>query len=125
MRLINTHTMQLEWFLDADHAPPFAILSHTWDDDEVTFQDFEAMAKAATSSKAFFWQMLPWPFSQTQTAAPASQMKGYTKIAETCRRAGEVSELQYAWVDTCCIDKTSSAELSEAINSMFRWYQVS
>ena len=52
-------------------------------------------------------------------------MKGYTKIAETCRRAGEVSELQYAWVDTCCIDKTSSAELSEAINSMFRWYQVS
>ncbi|KAH6714351.1 hypothetical protein BKA61DRAFT_632289 [Leptodontidium sp. MPI-SDFR-AT-0119] len=29
---------------------------------------------------------------------------------------------EYIWIDTCCIDKTSSAELSEAINSMFRWY---
>ncbi|KAK0712058.1 hypothetical protein B0H67DRAFT_518816 [Lasiosphaeris hirsuta] len=29
----------------------------------------------------------------------------------------------YVWIDTCCIDKTSSAELSEAINSMYRWYQ--
>lgn len=27
------------------------------------------------------------------------------------------------WVDTCCIDKSSSAELSEAINSMFAWYR--
>jgi hypothetical protein len=27
------------------------------------------------------------------------------------------------WLDSCCIDKTSSAELSEAINSMYRWYQ--
>jgi hypothetical protein len=31
--------------------------------------------------------------------------------------------LQYAWIDTCCIDKSSSAELSEAINSMFAWYR--
>ncbi len=28
----------------------------------------------------------------------------------------------YLWIDSCCIDKTSSAELSEAINSMFDWY---
>ena len=26
-------------------------------------------------------------------------------------------------VDTCCIDKSSSAELTESINSMYRWYQ--
>ncbi|KAL5905981.1 hypothetical protein ACKVV1_010394 [Pyricularia oryzae] len=32
--------------------------------------------------------------------------------------------IPYVWVDICCIDKTSSAELSEAINSMFRWYEM-
>ncbi len=30
---------------------------------------------------------------------------------------------KYAWIDTCCIDKTNNVELSEAINSMFRWYK--
>ncbi|KAF4836560.1 Vegetative incompatibility protein HET-E-1 [Colletotrichum tropicale] len=33
--------------------------------------------------------------------------------------------LGYMWIDTCCIDKTSSVEMSEAINSMFKWYQDS
>ena len=47
---------------------------------------------------------------------------GYAKIAFTCRQA-QRDGWSYAWVDTCCIDKTSSAELSEAINSMYRWYQ--
>jgi len=28
-------------------------------------------------------------------------------------------------IDTCCIDKKSSAELSEAINSMYKWYEKS
>ena len=32
--------------------------------------------------------------------------------------------LSHAWIDTCCIDKSSSAELSEAINSMYTWYEV-
>ena len=49
-------------------------------------------------------------------------MKGFTKINMTCRIAKE-REIHYVWVDTCCIDKASSAELSEAINSMFRWYR--
>ncbi|KAM5545994.1 hypothetical protein V8D89_000120 [Ganoderma adspersum] len=30
---------------------------------------------------------------------------------------------KYIWIDSCCIDKTSSAELSEAINSMYFWYR--
>jgi hypothetical protein len=32
-------------------------------------------------------------------------------------------QIDYAWIDTCCIDKTCSAELNEAINSMFKWYE--
>src|SRR4051812_3729055 len=48
-------------------------------------------------------------------------MKGYNKIVEICRLALE-KKLDYAWVDTSCIDKTSSAELTESINSMFQRY---
>ena len=46
---------------------------------------------------------------------------GFKKIEATCQQA-ERDRLDWAWVDTCCVDKTSSAELSEAINSMFQWY---
>lgn len=73
----------------------YAILSHTWGPDEVPFQ------KDLTSAK--------W-------------MQEFAKIEKTYELAKE-GNIQYAWVDTCCIDKSSSAELSEAINSMFRWYQ--
>jgi len=49
---------------------------------------------------------------------------GYEKVAVCCELAA-AENLQYAWIDTCCIDKSSSAELSEAINSMFAWYRDS
>lgn len=99
MRLINTTTMQLEEFIA--NPPPYAILSHTWEDDEVTFQDFTHPDPTIASSK-----------------------KGFAKIQNTCRQAKRAG-ISYAWVDTCCIDKTSSAELTEAINSMFAWYAAS
>ncbi|KAJ4373968.1 hypothetical protein N0V83_002707 [Neocucurbitaria cava] len=78
--------------------PPYAILSHTWgqDCDEVTFKD---IVDGTGKSKA-----------------------GYQKLTFCAKRAVN-DGLQYFWVDTCSIDKSSSAELSEAINSMFRWYQ--
>jgi hypothetical protein len=50
------------------------------------------------------------------------QKEGYAKIEGCCQQAIK-DQLLWVWVDTCCIDKTSSAELSEAINSMFRWYE--
>lgn len=77
-------------------APQYAILSHTWTDEEVTLQDIS----------------LPG----------VRKMKGYTKIMKTCEQAVR-DGFSYAWVDTCCIDKSSSAELSEAINSMYKWYE--
>jgi hypothetical protein len=49
---------------------------------------------------------------------------GFDKIRKTCARAAG-DGLKYSWVDTCCIDKTSSGELSEAINSMSKWYRAS
>lgn len=97
MRLINTRTLKLEEFNEVNR-PPYAILSHTWGDEEITFQQMQG--------------------DTSQLARKA----GYQKIVGTCNVALR-SNLKYAWVDTCCIDKTSSAELSEAINSMFRWYE--
>ncbi|KAK3323279.1 heterokaryon incompatibility protein-domain-containing protein, partial [Cercophora scortea] len=97
MWLINSHNYSLENFLH--HPPQYAILSHTWEDGEVSFDDMKDLGVAMNKA-------------------------GWKKIAETCRMA-EDRGLDYAWVDTCCIDKTSSAELTEAINSMFKWYSRS
>jgi hypothetical protein len=78
--------------------PPYAILSHTWGDasQEVTFED---MVEGSGRSKA-----------------------GYGKI-KFCGEQAARDGLQYFWVDSCCIKRSSDSELSESINSMFRWYQ--
>jgi hypothetical protein len=95
MRLFNATTHQLTDFL-GETIPPYAILSHRWQDEEVIFQDI------------------------VSGAAPTK--KGYEKITQCCAQALR-DNLGYIWVDTFCIDKTSSAELSEALNSMYEWYQ--
>jgi hypothetical protein len=80
-----------------DNPPPYAILSHTWaKDQEVTYGELMAGRR--------------------------KDKVGYTKIHFCVDRAAE-DGIDYCWVDTCCIDKSDSAELSTAINSMFRWYQ--
>jgi hypothetical protein len=97
MRLINTTTIQVEEFLGHD-TPEYVILSHTWEEEEVTLQDIQSFG--------------------------APKKKGYKKIKKCCEKAAS-DGFTYCWIDTCCIDKTSSAELSEAINSMYKWYQNS
>ncbi|KAH7120589.1 heterokaryon incompatibility protein-domain-containing protein, partial [Dactylonectria macrodidyma] len=99
MRLINTCTLQLAGpFFSAD-VPPYAILSHTWSSEELCLQDMANVSQHNHKS-------------------------GYHKIKRFCERALSDGYI-YGWVDTVCIDKTSSAELSEAINSMFKWYKNS
>jgi hypothetical protein len=99
MRLINGETLKLEEFVD-NNIPTYAILSHTWGSDEVTFQDI------TTKEPSLLRKTNPG---------------GWGKITHCCELAAATG-IKYSWVDTCSIDKTSSAELSEAINSMFRWY---
>jgi hypothetical protein len=97
MRLINANTLQLEYFIGGK-VPRYAILSHRWEEEEVQFEDISNES--------------------------SHSMKGFRKIRWACIQA--VSDgLEYVWVDTCCIDKSSSAELSESINSMFNWYKRS
>ena len=89
---------ELTTFTD-ELLPPYAILSHTWTTgQEVTYN--ELIAGAGT------------------------EKSGYSKI-RFCGERAAVDSLEYFWVDTCCIDKSTNHELSTAINSMFRWYRGS
>ncbi|KAH7088930.1 heterokaryon incompatibility protein-domain-containing protein [Paraphoma chrysanthemicola] len=97
MRLLNVSTLLVEEFNQRD-VPPYAILSHTWEEEEVSLQDIQS--------------------------GSAHSKIGYAKIQNCCKQARE-DGFTHCWIDTCNIDKTSSAELSEAINSMFQWYKNS
>ncbi|KAI1806918.1 HET-domain-containing protein [Daldinia bambusicola] len=95
MRLLDVDTLQLHEFVGY-HMPKYqyAILSHTWAEDEVSLQELEA--------------------------GSGLYKQGYKKIVLTCEQSKR-NGYRWAWVDTCCIDKTSSGELSEAINSMYQY----
>ncbi|KAH8883051.1 HET-domain-containing protein, partial [Thozetella sp. PMI_491] len=97
MRLLSARTGVLTEFIG--RCPPYAILSHRWGAEEIALQDLTGINQCL-------------------------QRGGYRKIKECCSQAIQ-DGLEWVWVDTCCIDKTNSAELTEAINSMFRWYQES
>ncbi|KAK3367652.1 heterokaryon incompatibility protein-domain-containing protein [Podospora didyma] len=101
MWLINVDTLELEFHYQ--EGIKYAILSHVWGAEEVSFQEWKALCCNDIDVSAVL------------------QKSGYHKILECCDQAKR-DRFQFAWVDTCCIDKSSSAELSEAINSMFRWY---
>jgi len=96
MRLLNVKSRLFEEFVGK--YPLYAILSHTWEEEEVTFQDYQS--------------------------GSYENLAGFSKIDNCCRIASDMG-LEYAWIDTCCIDKSSSTELQESINSMFQWYRNS
>ncbi|KAK2797767.1 hypothetical protein FQN49_008985, partial [Arthroderma sp. PD_2] len=96
MRLLNTRSLVVEEFFDDNNLPAYAILSHRWREEEVSLHDLKS--------------------------GKGSEMKGYKKLTDSCAQA-LMDKFDYIWVDTCCIDKTSSAELSEALNSMYEWYR--
>ncbi|KAI0188879.1 heterokaryon incompatibility protein-domain-containing protein [Xylaria flabelliformis] len=99
MWLLNSCSWEMKDFISYKQAPPYVILTHTWGDEEVTFRD---------------WQSEPSKFVESK--------EGFNKIRLCCQQAA-ADGFEWVWVDTCCIDKTSSAEITEAINSMFQWYQ--
>jgi hypothetical protein len=95
MRLLDTKALEFHEF-NQSQLPEYAILSHTWrQGEEVTFQEMLSKDRELKT--------------------------GFAKIKNACSVARK-HDLDYAWVDTCCIDKSSSAELSEAINCMYQWY---
>jgi len=101
MWLLDTTTFDVHEFLGEKMVPPYAILSHTWGKEEVTFRDMQSSDRSGAEAK-----------------------QGFAKIKGCCEQAVR-DGLSWAWVDSCCIDKSSSAEVAEAINAMHRWYERS
>ena len=96
MHLLNTSTRKTQEFLPG-RIPPYVILSHRWEDEEVLYKDL------------------------TEPNQDPSKLKGWTKLNSFCSLVKQ-DGWEWVWMDTCCIDKSSSTELSEAINSMYQWY---
>ena len=88
-----------------DEATEYAILSHRWTTQEVDYAEIVKLAKMAMEERD-----------------EIRQRDGYRKILQSCEQA-QKDGYKWLWVNTCCIDKRSSAELSEAINSMYWWYE--
>ncbi|KAK4548594.1 hypothetical protein LTR36_009504 [Oleoguttula mirabilis] len=109
MRLINLFSLEFEEFFDGQ-IPPYAILSHRWNEREVTYKDF---LKAKVIDGSSYDKILGF-------CAFARERKARVWDKQACRM--QETAIEWGWVDTYCIDKKSSAELSEAINSMFGWY---
>jgi len=103
MRLLNTTTLEFQEFFD-NNIPSYAILSHRWE-----------TGSNGQSEEVSYKQFL---------RGDRRYSRGFQKINRFCALAMDRG-YQWAWVDTCCIDKRSSAELSEAINAMFKWYKRS
>jgi hypothetical protein len=151
MRLIDVDTLELQSFTDND-VPQYAILSHTWGPDEVSYQELVWINRIKAWSRSY-----DQPSASTSTVSLSSQDEqsslimasmemllrgnwhsgatsgsmteedflerpGYSKVVNAAREVRDLKH-KWIWIDTCCIDKSSSAELQEAINSMYRWYQ--
>lgn len=132
MRVINTRTLELHESINR----PYAILSHTWGQGEVTLQQYrewrsahaeyfarnvEAVADGSVEP-AEITMLNRINRGDSPAESERTRYQGMTKILRSAERA-LLDGYEYIWVDTCCIDKTSSAELQEAINSMFEWYK--
>ncbi|OJT03271.1 Vegetative incompatibility protein HET-E-1 [Trametes pubescens] len=111
MRLLETRTGEFLSVNNLDEVR-YAILSHAWAaEGEQTYHDLLAIQSNVHAARA----------SGVQLPPNEILLRATPKIREACAYA--LSEgFESLWIDSCCIDKTSSAELSEAINSMYQWY---
>ncbi|KAE9969984.1 hypothetical protein BLS_005126 [Venturia inaequalis] len=100
MRLLDTKDLSFHEFIGTE-IPHYAILSHRWEGEEVSYKEMME-DRSLIKGKA-----------------------GYRKVCKAAEYARQNEKQQYIWIDTCCIDKSSSAELTEAINSMYQWYKDS
>lgn len=139
MRLLDTHTGQFVVLNPRTNI--YVILSHTWDPEgEQTYQDVQGIQQSYDPGGRRLPSAPSFPSSPTISVTAAKPRSSHKKprshkftsiwydprLSPKIRRACETARrdgFQYIWNDACCIDKTDSAELSEAINSMYAWYR--
>ncbi|KAI1794542.1 heterokaryon incompatibility protein-domain-containing protein, partial [Ganoderma leucocontextum] len=131
MRLLDTETGR---FIDQQGGFPYAILSHVWDKRELAYQDLQRIQTSfgmnvSLSDEGEYHSVRVASATHPSSILPSTLSSCILdhpdvtpKVREACRIAREHG-YRYIWIDSCCIDKTSSSELSEAINSMHRWYR--
>ncbi len=95
MRLLHSSKYQLDEFVEPA-IPPYAILSHMWGTEEVSLHDLQDPSVNAK--------------------------RGFEKIKKCCDQA-QLDKIQWVWIDTCCLDRSNSEEISEAVNSMYKWFE--
>lgn len=161
MRLLNIHTLEFRWFAEVPEDEPYMILSHVWEEDELTYEEHEVWLRAravdadiAEPDKAGFRKLKDFcrvsqrdyhivstlvarrpAFDGDETTFTMVRRRDasddlHNEVPDLfengyrfqVRKPFRSQDLQWAWIDTCCIDKRSSSELSEAINSMYQWY---
>jgi len=100
MWLVNVRTLKLKYFTDIRTCPPYVTLSHRWGEaeEELTFPELLAQSETMQTKSGYV---------KLINASTAVYLEGWL----------------WLWIDTCCIDKRSSAELQEAINSMWAIYE--
>ncbi|KAK4948490.1 hypothetical protein LTR10_013024 [Elasticomyces elasticus] len=111
MRLLNIWTLQFRDFGD-DELPPYAIASHRWESSESTYKDVQQQRHV---TKPGFLKIKGF----------CELVKRLNPLTSTSQALGDLGmrwRCDWLWIDTVCINKKDGAELSEAINSMFRWY---
>ncbi|KAI0690926.1 heterokaryon incompatibility protein-domain-containing protein [Cerioporus squamosus] len=124
-RLLYTRTGQFRVFTKPSVPPRYAILSHVWNvGGEQSYTDTRDIQRSLHPSS---WRQAHASNAHAQRPQDTElhSCLDHLRMSEKIRRACAVAQAhghQYLWIDSCCIDKTSSAELSEAINSMFSWY---
>ena len=106
MKLIHLESLTIEQF-DDDEIPHYAILSHTWGKQEINYQEMLNPTEQVTQKHGYK------KIAQFAHVARSKQYKfwNWNEEGDTDFKA----YLEYGWVDTCCIDKSSSAELSESL----------
>jgi len=115
MRLLHLESLRFEDCFDGA-IPPYAILSHRWGPQEISYKDMRKKRNLHGLGYDKILGFRAFTLKQRRKVFPSGRSDFFTP---------DLLSIEWGWIDTCCIDKTSSAELSEAINSMCRWYEKS
>ncbi|KAL1944197.1 hypothetical protein VTO73DRAFT_3382 [Trametes versicolor] len=144
-RFIDTHTGQFHWVEDPSTVI-YAILSHTWrprsEGGEQSYTEIQKLwndtrkdrtpgdelggedSSTTLQPDVLYSAPLDPPSEPIPTShSILSHSHISEKIKGICKVARE-NGYRLIWIDSCCIDKSSSAELAEAINSMFQLYKL-
>lgn len=106
MRLLNINDLKFKVFKEKD-LPPYAIASHRWQDGETTYRDIR---------------------KRTFDGPGYKKVKRFCKFAKTMnerrrQQRSRIQDIEWIWIDTCCIDHDASQDVQENINSMYKYYE--